>query len=316
MRARSDLGLLTALDALLEEGTVTGAAKRLGLSTPATSQALGRLRTRLGDPLLVRAGQKMIRTPHAEALRPRVRALVLEALTVLEPERRFIAKDLTRSFVVRASDYVTIVLGEALDAYLAEHAPNVGLKFVGNGANDGASLRSGTSDLAIGIYGDLPPEVRTQRLLTDRHVLLARADHPALARVVDIEAFLAHRHVLVAPRGGSTGYVDEVLRELGRERRIVRTFRTFYAALDHVRRSDTLLVLPERIVRARKDVSLRAVEPPLALLPYALRLVWHPNRDEDPGLGLVRAAFVHAAKLAAPDLHPNARTAPGIGKRR
>jgi DNA-binding transcriptional LysR family regulator len=109
-----DIGLLAALDALLQEGSVTGAARRVGLSAPAMSHTLARLREALADPLLVRAGRQMVLTPRAEALRPRVRSAVAEARQLLTPERPFVARELKRAFVVSATDHILLVLGEDL----------------------------------------------------------------------------------------------------------------------------------------------------------------------------------------------------------
>src|SRR5262249_17459457 len=150
----SDLALLVTLDALLQEGSVTGAARRVGLSTPAMSHALARIRLRLGDPLLVRSGRGMVLTPRAEALRPRVHTVVSEARQVLEPERPFAPAQLQRAFVVHATDYVLAVLGLAVDRILQGEAPLVSLRFVPNTPDDPALLRDGGSDLAVGIYGD------------------------------------------------------------------------------------------------------------------------------------------------------------------
>lgn len=170
----ADLSLIATLDALLQEVSVTKAARRMGLSTPAMSHALGRIRERLGDPLLVRAGRGMVLTPRAEALRPRVRSLVAEAAQTFEAERPFSAGQLRRSFLVHATDHVVTVIGTELDRALAAEAPGVVLRFVPNVAEDAAVLRDGTADLAVGIYNTLPPEVRTRQLLTDRFVCVVR----------------------------------------------------------------------------------------------------------------------------------------------
>src|SRR5689334_815572 len=139
----ADLGLLATLDALLQEGSVTGAARRLGLSTPAMSHALARMRKKLGDPLLVRAGRGMVLTPRAEALRPRVHTLVSEASQALEPPRPFVPAELVRPFVIHATDYVLSVLGLAVDRILQREAPGVALRFVPNTMDDPALLRGG-----------------------------------------------------------------------------------------------------------------------------------------------------------------------------
>ncbi len=164
----SDLGLLVTLDALLQTGSVTGAAKRVGLSTPAMSHALGRIRERFGDPILVRSGRGMVLTPRAEALKARVHMVITEARKALEPERPLVARELSRTFVVHVTDYVLTVLGFVVDRILHEEAPGVCLRFVPNAPDDAAVLREGGADLAVGIYGELPPEMRSRQLLTDR----------------------------------------------------------------------------------------------------------------------------------------------------
>ena len=163
----SDLNLLGVLDALLQEGSVTAAARRMGLSTPAMSHALARIRERLGDPILVRSGRGMLLTPRAEQLKPQIHAIVTEARQALSPTRPFVAKDLARTFVIHATDYVLTVLGPTVDRILKQESPHVCLRFVPNTPDDPSSLRDGGSDLAVGIYGELPQEMRIRHLLTE-----------------------------------------------------------------------------------------------------------------------------------------------------
>jgi DNA-binding transcriptional LysR family regulator len=153
---RVDLNLLAALDALLQEESVTAAAPRMGLSPPAMSHALARLRRQLGNPLLVRAGRTMVLTPRAEGLRARVRGVRAEAEAVLSRPKAFVPERLERAFVIHASDNVLAVLGKALDRTMGR-APGITLQFRPNLPDDAAELREGRADLAIGIYGDLLP---------------------------------------------------------------------------------------------------------------------------------------------------------------
>lgn len=303
-----DLSLLVPLDALLQEGSVSGAARRVGLSTPAMSHALARLRARLGDPVLVRAGRGMVRTPRAERLRAQVHALVAEARRALTPERAFVAAELDRTFVVHATDYVLAVLGLALDGRLRAAAPGVSLRFVPNGPDDAARLRDGGSDLAVGIYGDLPQEMRTRPLLTDRFVCVVRRDHPEVGRRLTLEQLVRLQHVQVAPRGKPGGYLDDVLRERGLARRVARAVPWFGTALQLVAGTDYALVVSERIARLLgPGLGLRLLEVPLDLRPYALSLVWHPRLDGDAGHRFLREQLVLAAQETAGDQHPGAR---------
>jgi DNA-binding transcriptional LysR family regulator len=305
----NDLGLFITLDALLQEESVTGAARRLGLSTPATSHALARIRERFGDPLLVRAGRRMVLTPRAEALRPRVRDLVSEAGRLMRAERPFDPKALDRSFVVRATDHVLTVLGGALDALVGREAPGASLLFRPNAPDDAAALREGAADLAVGIYGPLPPEVRTRRLFTDRFVCAVREGHPTVGRRLTSAEFVRLGHVQIAPRGLPGGsHVDDELAARGLSRRIARAVPYFLAGLSLVAETDYVLTVSERLARALAPrLGLRLLEPPLPLKPYALSLIWHSRFDGDAAHRWLREAFVSAAKASAADVHPNAQ---------
>ena len=305
----SDFGLLLSLDALLQESSVTGAARRVGLSTPAMSHALARIRERLGDPILVRSGRGMLLTPRALALKRQVHDVVTEARRALSPERPFVASELSRTFVVHASDYVLTILGAAVDRILREDAPKVCVRFVPNAPDDPALLRDQGSDLAVGIYGDLPQEMRSRPLLTDRFVCVVRRGHPATKRRFTLEQFVGIPHIQVAPRGKPGGYIDDVLQERGRSRVVARAVPYFITALQLAAETDYVLTISERIAkRFAEPLSLTLLEPPVKLRPYALSLVWHPRMDGDHGHRFLRDVFLRAATGAAGDRHEEPRT--------
>jgi len=305
----ADLGLLLHLDALLQEGSVSAAARRIGLSTPAMSHALARIRERLGDPLLVRSGRGMRLTPRAVALRPRVHAVVSEARSALAPEGAFVARDLSRTFVVHASDYVLTVLGRVVDQLLGTEAPGVCMRFVPNTQDDAALLRDGDSELAVGIYGDLPQEMRSRQLLTDRFVCVVRDGHPTVGKRLSLEQFVRLPHIQVAPRGKPGGYVDDLLRAKGHSRIIARAVPYFVTALQLTAQTDYVLTVSERIAnKLAPSLGLKILPVPLPMRPYALSLVWHPRLDADAGHRFLREAFVRAAAVAAADKHPSPRT--------
>lgn len=304
-----DLNLLVPLDALLQEGSVTGAARRVGLSTPAMSHALARLRERLGDPVLVRSGRGMARTPRAEALKGPVSDALAAARRALAPERPFVARDVERTFVVHATDYVLTILGAAVDRLLRDEAPGIRIRFVPNTADDGAMLRDRGSDLAVGIYGELPAETKTRTLLTDRFVCVVRRGHPRVGRRLTLEQFVELLHVQVAPRGTAGGYLDDVLFERGHVRTVARAVPYFLTALQLVADTDYVLTISERIARRHEAaLGLSILMPPLPLRPYALSLVWHPRLDADPAHRFFREVFVRAADEVAAERHERART--------
>jgi DNA-binding transcriptional LysR family regulator len=304
-----DFTLLATLDALLQEGSVTLAARRVGLSTPAMSHALARARVQLGDPILVRAGRTMVLTPRAEALKPRIHTLVNEARQALAPPEIFTPSAIDRTFLVHATDHVVTLLGVALDRILQAEAPGISLRFVPNTPDDATTLRDGGSDLAVGIYGDLPPEMRTRQLLTDRFVCVVRAANVAVGKRLTLEQFVRIPHIQVAPRGRPGGYLDDVLRERGLERRVALAVPFFLTALHLVAHTDHLLTISERLAKAMAgSLGLRLLEPPVPLRPYALSLVWHPRFDADPGHRFLREALSRAANEVAGDAHPAPRT--------
>lgn len=305
----SDLGMLATLDALLQEGSVTGAARSVGLSTPAMSHALSRIRAHLGDPILVRSGRGMVLTPRAEALKARVHTVVAEARQTLEPLAPFDARKLERTFVVHASDYVLTMIGLAVDRILRAEAPGVCLRFVPNTMEDATNLRSGGSDLAVGIYGDLPQEMRSRVLLTDRFVCALRAGHPIVGRRLSLEQFVRLAHIQIAPRGMPGGYIDDVLHEKGLKRVVARAVPYFVTALQLAGQTDYVLTISERIAhKLAPGFGLKIYEAPIEMRPYALSLVWHPRFDGDAGHTLLRDVFRRAAQEVAGNKHASPRT--------
>jgi len=278
----SDFGSLAALHALLTEASVSGAAKRLCLSTPAMSHALNRLRDRFDDPLLVRAGRGMVLTPRAEALRPHVEDAVAAASLVFRPPEREELARAVRSYTLALSDYVTTLIGAGLDQSVRDQAPNVDLRFLLNAPDDPDRLRQGEVDVIVGIYGRLPPEVKRRRVVSDRLVTVVRRAHPKIGKRLGLRQYATLPHIQVAPRGRPGGVVDRRLAESGRRRRVARAVPFFRHALELVSETDYLLTVPERIAtKFAQPLGLKLLEPPIPLEPYALSMVWHPRNDSD-----------------------------------
>src|SRR5271170_1034547 len=174
----ADLNLLTALDALLAEGSVAGAARTLGLSASAMSRTLARLRAVTGDKLLVRAGRGLVPTPHAAALRDRVRDLAQEVRAVLRPAITGLDfSTLQRTFTLRANDGFVEAFAARLVAAATVAAPGVRLRFAPKPDKDVRPLREGQVDVEIGVLGVTGPEVRIQALFTDHFVGVVRQGH-------------------------------------------------------------------------------------------------------------------------------------------
>jgi DNA-binding transcriptional LysR family regulator len=227
-----DLNLLTALDALLAEGSVAGAARRLGLSASAMSRTLARLRTATGDRLLVRAGRDMVPTPHATDLRSRVHELAQDAHAVLRPVVAGLdLAQLKRSFIIRSNEGFVEIFSARLVAVVSAVAPKVRLLFVPKPDKDVRALREGTVDLEIGVLGKSGPEVRIQALFRDHFVGAVRDNHPLLGKgKITPERYSGFGHVVTSRRGCANGPVDDALAALGLTRTVVAVVPSFRPA--------------------------------------------------------------------------------------
>ncbi len=184
-----DLNLLVTLEALLDEGSVAGAARRLRLSPSAMSRALARLRETMGDPILVRAGRGLVPTPRAIELREEVRLLVQRAAAVLGPADRLDLSSLTRTFTIRASEGFVENFGAQLLVRIEQEAGAVSLRFLPKPERESTPLRDGSVDLEIGpVRATTGPEIRSQLLFHDRFVGVCRAGHPLSLGPVTTEA--------------------------------------------------------------------------------------------------------------------------------
>ncbi|MFC6982316.1 LysR family transcriptional regulator [Streptomyces cirratus] len=285
-----DLNLLVALDALLEEESVTGAAARLHVSAPAMSRTLGRIRTVLGDPVLVRAGRQLVPTPRAVELRPGVRALVHQARALLVPEPVTDPARLTREFTVQATEMVLHGLAPRLVRAVVRQAPGVTLRFMPEALEGTPALREGRLDLEIGVIGHPDPETRVEPLGRTRLLAAVRAGHPlARRKTVTARAFAAADHVGVSRQGRIRGPVDEELAGLGLRRRVVAVVPGWNAALFLCRESDLVCLTPAGAPSHHLELlGLHTFEVPLELPPVALGMAWHPRNDADPAHGWLR----------------------------
>jgi DNA-binding transcriptional LysR family regulator len=277
-----DLNLLSTLDVLLAEGSVTRAARRLRLSASAMSRALTRLRAATGDPLLVRAGRGLVPSPRAIELREQVARLVEDAVAVLRPAASFDLGTLSRTFTLRTSDGFVENFGPALVARAGREAPCVRLAFVPKQDKDSAPLREGAVDLETGVVGKATgPEIRAQALFADRFVGVVRKRHALARGKVTPARYAAGRHVLVSRRAAERGAIEDALDGHGLSRRIVAKVGGFAAALALVRGSDLVASVPERHT-GNLRAGLHTFALPFDLPEITVSLLWHPRHDADP----------------------------------
>ncbi|HET8597068.1 MAG TPA: LysR family transcriptional regulator [Castellaniella sp.] len=285
-----DFNLLMALDVLLAESSVAGAARRTGLSTSAMSRTLGRLREVTGDPLLVRAGRHMVPTPHAQAIRERARNAVLEARALLSPAvSELDPSTLEREFAIRANEGFVEAFGPRLIAAVAGAAPRVCLRFAPKIEKDSRYLREGLVDLEIGVVGDdMGPEIRLQALFRDHFVGVVRAGHPLLsAPGITVRDYISYGHVVASRRGLSRGPVDEALAALGLARKVACVVPGFPAALAVAQASDLIALLPASYLpdqpgNGKSGAAYRTFELPVPTQFITISQMWHPRLEMEP----------------------------------
>ncbi|UJW29676.1 LysR family transcriptional regulator [Saccharothrix sp. AJ9571] len=283
-----DLNLLTVLDALLEEGSVMGAAERLHLSSPAVSRTLGRLRAVTGDDILVRTGHTMVPTPYAVAIREDVHRLLRQAHEVLSPIRELDLAALERTFTIQCHDALAASVVPVLVGRIQEQAPGVRLRVLAEHSADTDDLRQGRVDLELGGGRPTLPEFRSEVLGHDPLVVAMRPDHPC-AEDLDPRSYAAHPHVVISRRGRLTAPIDDVLAAEGLHRRVVAAVATVPVALQTARRGDVLVTCTAILGRPLIE-AFGLITRPLPIESPAAAIVcnWHQRFDSDPAHAWLR----------------------------
>jgi DNA-binding transcriptional LysR family regulator len=295
-----DLNLLVVFDAIAQTGGVRRAADQLGITRAAMSHALARLRAQAGDPILVRAGHDWVLTDAARALIPRIHCIVEEARAVFAPQA-FDTDKLQREFRILAGDLEISLLGAAVSRDAAREAPQARLWFLQPPSDVGSALGAG-DDLAIGVFPDLDPLFRTERLFADRLVCVARSGVLSGRSRLALNRYLAMEHVQISPFGRPGEFIDDELNAQGLTRRIVRSVPQLLAAFDLVASSDCILTVSARMAAVHAPrFGLDVIDPPLPLPDFEVRQVWHPRVDSDPAHRWLRRSILQAAN-ALPSL--------------
>lgn len=284
-----DFNLLLTLDAVLTEGSVVRAAKRLHLSPSAMSRALARLRETTGDPLLVRAGRGLVPTPRALALREHVRTLVEQSMVVLRPAEELDLTTLVRTFTLRSRDGFAETFGPQLIDRIAHEAPGVRLRFLQKADKEATSLRDGSVELETGVIDQsTAPEMLTRPLFRDRFIGVIRVDHPLSHKKMNVERYAQGRHVGLTMNADGKSAIDEQLALMGLKRNIVVTVGGFSTALMLARDADLIASVPERHT-ARLREAMISFALPVATPELEISLLWHPRMDADPAHRWLRA---------------------------
>lgn len=304
-----DLNLLPALEALLRRRNVTEAAHEVGLSQPAMSRALSRLRDVLGDQLLVRApGGGYALTPRGEALSVQLLA-TLDHVKAVFREPSFDPAKAERTIRIAGIDTHTILLAPPLMARLAREAPGIDIRFESYSPDLIQRMELGEIDLAFATASTpLPPGAGSEAYAKDKLALVMRAGHPMAKRKWTIADYGEVNQVGIAIFGDPGSEMDAQLAKAGVHRRMALITPHFIAALAAVAQTDMVTTV-SRVFAARfaEQFGLILKEPPLPILDLDLTIVWNQVRAADPVLAWVRGVIREEAKLAMDIGRPKAR---------
>ncbi len=294
--SRIDLNLFVVFDAIYTEGGITRASKRLSLTQPAISHALGRLRELFDDPLFMRQGRAMIPTPLARVIIDPVRQSLQGFEATLKRVDRFDPATARKHFTVGMRDVRELSALPNLLRTITRAAPFIDIAVVRAERKQlETELAAGTLDAAIDVRLALSDEVRRQRIDTERLVVLARLRHPTVKPGLDLETYLSQEHILVSSRRRGFGVEDYELSRHGLRRRIRLRCQHYFAACRVVSETDLILTMAERYARIVNRLFPNRVLPfPLEVPDYDAYLYWHVNADADPANRWLRKLLMEA----------------------
>ena len=296
-----DLNLLLVFEALMEERHVTRAALRVGLSQPAMSNALARLRRTFDDPLLVRTPNGMTPTAKAQSLVVPIRSALAQLRAALEQQEAFDPSGSSRVFHLLANDYLELILLAPLLARLDERASEVRLRIYRPQhlfQPPSAAALADTFDLALGFFPDalsLEADVHSEFLWDETNVCIARAEHPRLRSAITLEQYVEARHAAIFYKSQGGGVIDTLLEQQGYRRRQAVLVPHFATVPLMVAASDLIATVPRRLAQHFAGLKLQVWPVPLELPRFRVAMLWHERYDRDPAHIWLRELLVSGA---------------------
>ena len=304
---RIDLNLLVYLDALLRERNVTKAANQLGISQPALSNGLRRLRDLFDDPLLVRTSEGMIPTERAEQLQPVIRDVLSKVDMAVQPQAAFDSANEEHLFRIMASDYAESTLFPHLLQRLRREAPGIILDILTPSDVSFLDVERGKVDMVINRFETMPQSFHQKGIWKDHFACLTSIDNPILQNFT-LETYMDARHVWVSKTGMGIGvgmdphdvqhlgWVDESLCNIGKQRRITVFTRHYQAAMLLAEQNDLLVTLPSRAAKLQRDNPRVAIlKPPFEIPPFELKMAWSPLVQHNPAHRWMRRFIIDVA---------------------
>jgi LysR family transcriptional regulator, mexEF-oprN operon transcriptional activator len=293
-----DLNLLIVFDALMTEQNVTRAGERIGLSQPATSNALARLRSLINDDLFVRTAAGLRPTPTAIALQQQLRPALQQIQSALLEQSTFNPATSDRVFAIGMSDYVELTLLPRLMQALQTLAPQVSVQIrSGNRQKLLALLDTGEIDLACGVFPEKIAGHNEQLLFQEGYVCVCRQDHPVIGDSLSLEKYLAVSHLLVSVMEDRIGRVDMLLAEHNLKRHIALSIPHFLTAPFILAQTDLVAALAHRVALTfAQDQRLKLLPIPLEIGGFSVFTRWHRATENSPACQWLRALVLDLTK--------------------
>jgi len=305
---RIDLNLLEYLDILLRERNVTRAASHLGLSQPAMSNGLGRLRTLFDDPLLVRTSDGMTPTERALELQPVIREVLARVDKAVQPRAAFDAATAERFFRIMATDYAESTIFPPILQRLREAAPGITLDIMTPSDVSFLDVEQGRVDMVINRFDSIPQSFHQKTIWEDDFACLFSVDNP-IRHNFTLESYLQAQHVWVSKTGMGVGvgmnpddvqrlgWVDEALNRIGKQRRITVFTRHYQAAMLMAEQNDLIATVPAKAAKLQAHNPRVVVEkPPFEIPPIELKMAWSPLLQNNPSHQWMRRLIVEVAR--------------------
>lgn len=296
-----DLNLLPVFIVMMEERNVTRAAERLGMTQPALSNALNRLRDTLRDPLFVRERYGMKPTEMAEEIAPVIAAALGRIDDLILGHQEFDPAKESRLFTIAPNSYAEFVLMPAVVARLRDVAPGIKLRHIPYGSDLGETgVLSGTTAMVIGRMVDPPDNLVVQHLMDDGLACVVRADHPDIGDTLTKAQYERMRHVNMLPPGRLRAGLFQKLDEQGLRRDVAVSVTHFLAIPELIAVTDYCATLPAQISRRiAHDARLKILATPVDLGTFPVQMAWHVRYRNDPAHRWLRSLIAEVAREVA-----------------
>ena len=308
--SKVDLNLFIVFDAIYTEANLTRAGQIVGITQPAVSNALARLRETFNDPLFVRTAQGMVPTPMAQNIITPVRSALQLLRVSVQESRSFVPEQATKTYRISMTDLTEAVILPHLASRIRRMAPNINIdSFLVKRRETTKELAAGRLDFAIDAPLNTDTQVRHVKLFEDHHVCVMRPGHPlAKKERITLDDYLAQSHIHISSRRNGLGHVDLALGKMGLHRRVVLRSQHYQMAPLVMESTDMVMTVHERFAKRH---NLHAVALPIDdVPPIETHLFWHESTDQDPANRWMREQIIELSQKLVRDYQKSKDAAP------